>query len=203
MTAPTEPGFTFGPDWVTAEMPPGYRNRVAEIQRLTADLQAMGRYGRLLYAVGAPLGEAVRDLFVSLKLDAELAAGPGCSDVVVRLDGGRRLLMHVAAEGHRLQRKDPEIAHAFQLLHEVATDHDRVVLVANSEPDTPPAERGEAVTAEALSFLTRMGATLVTAPTLFELWKVSQQEPGRAREVAERLHAHAGGSFELPAVLRV
>jgi hypothetical protein len=201
MSAPAQPPIEIGPEWVIAEMPPGYRTRVAEIQRLTADLQAMSRFGRLLCEVGTPLAEAVQDVFTAIKFDAELTAGPGCADVVVRLDGGRRLLLHVAADRQPLQRKSTEIAHTFQILHEVANEFDRVVLVTNAEPDTPPSNRGGAVTAEALAFLSRMRASHVAAPTLFQVWKLSLQEPGRARELVERLHADPGGTFEVPSAL--
>ena len=41
------------------------------------------------------------------------------------------------------------------------------------------------------------------APTLFALWKLSLDEPDRAREQVVRLHAHEGGAFELPAYARL
>ena len=44
-------------------MPPGFQNRVAEIQRLMSDLHEMGQFGSLLYQVGPELGEAVRRVF--------------------------------------------------------------------------------------------------------------------------------------------
>jgi hypothetical protein len=194
MEAPVQPTMAFGPDWVVAEMPPGYRNRVAEIQRLTADLQDMSRFGRLLCEVGAPLCEALRDLFTSLKFEAELIPG----GVAVKLDGRSRLLFHVSGDEQVVQKKSPEIAQVFQILHELADEHDRVVFVTNSEPARRPAERGAALAPDALAFLSRMGAGHVTAPTLFTLWKLSLQEPDRAREQVQRLHDHDGGTFQLP-----
>ena len=187
-----------GSDWVVAEMPPGYQTRVAEIRRLTADLQEMSRFGRLLCEVGARLGEAVRDVFASLKFEAELIPGPVCTGVAVKLDGRSRLLLHVSWNEQIVEKKSPEIAHVFQMLHELAGEHDRVVLVTNSEPATRPAGRAEALAADALAFLSRMGASHVAAPTLFALWKLSLQEPDRAREQVQRLHAHTGGTFQLP-----
>ena len=61
-----------GPEWVVAEMPAGYQTRLSEIQRLMADLQEMGRFARLLWDVGPPLGEAARDAFTALKFDAQV-----------------------------------------------------------------------------------------------------------------------------------
>ena len=85
------------PDWVIAEMPPGYQNRVAEIRRLTEELKDMDRFSRLLWTIGPELRESVRDVFAALKFDAELMNGPAESVVAVGLDVNRRLLLHVSA----------------------------------------------------------------------------------------------------------
>jgi hypothetical protein len=188
-----------GPDWVVAEMPPGYQNRLVEIQRLAADLQDMGRFARLLCAVGPPLGEAVRDVFTALKFDTELVPANSTSNVTVRLDGNRRLLLIPSATTEAVQKKSPEVAQVFQMLQDVAEEPDRVVLVTNVDPDTRPADRPAAVTPDALAFLVRMGARHVAGSTLFNLWKLSHEGLDRAREQVERLHAHDAGTFELPA----
>jgi hypothetical protein len=52
---------------------------------------------------------------------------------------------------------------------------------------------------DALAFLARMGASHLTGPTLFNLWKLSLEDVDRARAQVERLHAAAPGSFELSA----
>jgi hypothetical protein len=202
MDMPAETPVGFGPDWVVAEMPPGYRTRVAEIQRLTAELESMSRFSRLLCDTGAQLADRTRELFASLKLDTERVPGHGTA-VVVRVDGKGRLLLHVSSETHTLQKRSPEFAHVFQMLHEMAEELDHVVLVTNTDPTLPPAQRPGALSEDALAFLTRMGASHVTAATLFDLWKLSLQEPARAREQVQRLLAHAGGTFEMPASLLV
>ena len=188
-----------GPDWVVAEMPPGYQNRLVEIQRLAADLQDMGRFARLLCAVGPPLGEAVRDVFTALKFDTELVPANSASIVTVRLDGNRRLLLIPSATTEAVQKKSPEVAQVFQILQDVAEESDRVVLVTNVDPDTRPADRPAAVTPDTLAFLVRMGARHVAGSTLFNLWKLSHQGLDRAREQVERLHAQDPGTFDLPA----
>ncbi|HUR36089.1 MAG TPA: hypothetical protein VM032_19940 [Vicinamibacterales bacterium] len=193
-----------GPDWVVAEMPPGYQNRVREIQMLMSDLQAMSRFGRLLTDTGGRLGEIVRDVFVTLGLDTALMADEQSTAVVVGLPQGRgRLLVHVAADAQIVQKKSPEIGRLFQVLHEVAEDRDRVVFVTNTEATRPPADRLGALTADASAFLTRLGVSHVASTTLFALWKLALQEPDRAREQVLRLHEHQGGTFELPSYTRV
>jgi len=191
------------PDWVVADMPSGYHNRLAEIQRLTADLQSMGKFGQLLTGTGSALGDIVRDLFASLHMEASLLEGVGATGVTVRLQGRGRLLLHVSADADPVQKKSPEVAHVFQMLHELAEEQDRVVLVTNIDPATRPGERRQPLTDEATSFLRRLGVTHVTAPMLFALWKLSLPEPERAREQVQRLHGHEGGTFELPASARV
>ncbi len=77
-----------GPEWVVAEMPAGYQNRLTEIQRLVADLQQMGRFARLLWQVGPELGESLRDAFTALRYEAEAVPVGPTTLVTVRVDGG-------------------------------------------------------------------------------------------------------------------
>ena len=187
-----------GPEWVVAEMPPGFQNRVAEIQRLMSDLQEMGQFGSLLYQVGPELGEAVRRVFEAMKFDADMLTGPVSSAVAVRLDAHRRLLLIPSAATDAIQKKGPELAQVFQMLHEVAEDDaDRVALITNADPGTRPADRAAAITPEALAFLVRMGASHLQASTLFALWKLSLNDAARARAQVERLYGQAAGTFEL------
>ena len=57
MSESTQRIVNLGPEWMSAEMPSGYHNRVAEIIRLTTDLEKLGRYGRLLTDTGSPLAD--------------------------------------------------------------------------------------------------------------------------------------------------
>jgi hypothetical protein len=185
------------PDWVVGEMPPGYHTRLAEIQRLSEDLHAMDPFGRLLWEAGPRLTEAVRDVFVALRFEAVLMPGHAASGVLVKLDA-RRLLLHVAATEDIIKKKSEELAHVFQMLHESAEDSDRVVLVANNDLMTRPADRTDGIEPEALSFLRRMGANFLASPTLFRLWTVALHDQERARGYVERLHALDGGIFLPP-----
>ncbi len=185
------------PDWLAAEMPPGYQTRFAEIQRLSSEIQSMDRIGRLLWETGPALQEAVGEALTALKYEATAAAAPL---VVVRLDSKRRLLIHVAEAEGPIEKKSPELAHAFHLLHEVAGDGDRVVLMANGHRNTRPRDRAEALTPDALRLLSRMGANFVSTTTLFSLWMLSFQDPGRTRASIDQLHAQDGGVFAPPAL---
>jgi hypothetical protein len=181
-------------------MPPGYNTRLAEIQRLSEDLRAMGRFGRLLWTVGDELADVVREVFVALKFDAEPTPGQGPSSVTVHLDVRRRLLLYVSAAHTTVQKKDPELAGVFQMVHELAEETDRVVLIANCEPSIRPADRQETIEPEAEKLLRRLGANVTTAPALFALWMLSLSDRDRARTWIDRLHAQDGGMFELPSV---
>jgi hypothetical protein len=179
-------------------MPPGYQNRVAEIQRLMSDLQEMGQFGSLLYQVGPALGEAVRRVFTAMKFETDMMTGPGSSGVAVRLDAHRRLLLIPSAATDAIQKKDPELAQVFQMLHEVADEGvDRVVLITNADPGTRPADRAAAITPEALAFLVRMGASHLDASTLFALWKLSLNDTAHARAQVDRLFGQVAGTFQL------
>lgn len=202
MTDTTQRIVDLGPDWMSAEMPSGYHNRVAEILRLTADLEKLGRYGRLLTGSGPALAEIVRDLFTTMRMETMALPGePSCS-VSVRVPGRGRLLFHAATETGTVLKKSGEIAAAFQLLHETADEQDRVVLVTNPDPDRRPSERSASLAEEAEAFVKRMGVNHVSGRTLFELWKLSLPEPEQARAQLQRLLSHEGGTWELPATAR-
>jgi hypothetical protein len=187
-----------GPDWLAEEMPPGYNTRLLEIQRLSEELRAMGRFGQLLWTVGDELVEAVREAFVAMKF--ETTPIPGAVGLLaVALEGHRRLLVNVSSSQHTIQKKSPELAQIFHLQQELVGDSDRIVLVTNSYAATRPTDRPAAVEPEALKLLQRIGSNVLSAPTLFALWTLSLQDRERARGYVERLHQQDGGMFELPA----
>jgi hypothetical protein len=188
-----------GPDWVVDEMPAGYQNRLSEIQRLIADLQEMGRFARLLHEVGPELAGAARDAFTALKLETELLQAPSATGVLVALDRKRRLLLIASGATAAIQKKSPEVEAVFHMLQDVAEETDRVVLVTNVDAERRPAERAAQIAPDAFAFLVRMGASHVTGPTLFALWKLSLQDVDRARAQVERLHGDGAGTFELSA----
>ena len=197
-------GLQIGPDWVVAEMPPGYQNRVAEIQRMLLELEEMGRFGRLLYETGPGLADVVRQVFAALKFETEMVAGPGAPSpaIAVRLDRERRLLVQTSGAAEPIQRKGAELAHVFQLMHETAEETDRVVLVTNVDAAKRPADRAAAFAPDALAFFVRLGGVHITSPTLFALWKFGLVDPPRARAQVERMHGHPAGTFEPQAALR-
>jgi hypothetical protein len=188
----------FGPEWLAAEMPPGYNTRLLEIQRLSEELRAMGHFGRLLWTVGDELTGAVRETFTALKFDVASTPGMPASSVTVNVNSHRRLLLHVSSEeGPSIAKKGSDLANVFQMLHEIADDNDRIVLVANCDPARRPSDRHDPIDADAMKLLRRLGANVLLAPTLFALWTLSLQDRDRARAAVERLHAQDGGTFEL------
>ena len=114
-------------------MPPGYQTRFAEIQRLSEELQGIDRIARLIWETGPTLQEAVRDAFTSLKFDVEFTPETA-PQVIVKLDGKRRLLLHVRSADGAIDKKTPELSQAFQSLQETSGSDDRVVLAANAHP---------------------------------------------------------------------
>jgi len=188
---------TGAPDWCAAEMPPGYRTRAEEIERLSTELRAMERVGRLLWATGAPLHDAVHDLFAALGYEVASSGGDP-ADIVVRIDNQRRLLLHVSSIDRIVEKKSDELARVFDLLHREAGDSDRVVLVADCDRGSRPADRPDPVAPDALAFAQRMGVNVLKTHALFRLWRISLEDRNRARAVAEKLQAQDGGAFDLP-----
>lgn len=184
---------TQAPEWVVAEMPPGYQTRLAEIERLMSELREMDAIARVLYDGGQPLSDGVRAVFGAMKCEAEPAPEAPWA-LAVKLDGARRLLVHVPFTDAPLQKSSEALTHAFQLV-QLAGDRDRVVLVVNNDPATPPAQRPDPVRPDALQVLQRMGVNVATTASLVGLWRSSFTDPQRVRTLLERLHAQDGGAF--------
>jgi hypothetical protein len=91
----------------------------------------------------------------------------------------------------------------FRILHEVAEESDRVVLLTNVQPETRPTDRASAVTPDAEAFLVRLGASHVSATTLFAIWKLALESIDGARSQVERLYAQSSGTFDVPTAVRV
>jgi hypothetical protein len=196
MTERRQPALAQAPEWVVAEMPPGYQTRLFELQRLSADLHAMDRIGRLLWETGDPLRDAVAAVFDALKCEVDVTPGTA-GPIAVNLGESRRLLLIVSGTASPIQKANEELTQAFQAV-QFATVDDRVVFVANNDPTTPPADRPDPVLPDALDVLHRMGVNVVTTATLFRLWRLSLEDQEKARKALERLHAQDGGPFVIP-----
>ncbi len=196
MTGRTQLDLTEAPEWLSAEMPPGYQTRLWEIERLSADLDAMDRVGCVLWESGQPLRDAVVAVFQALKFEAN--ASPGTvGPIAVKLDESHRLLLVVSGSASPVQKTDEELAQAFRAV-QLASANDRVVFVPNNGPATPPAERPDPVLPDALGVLQRMGVAVVTTVTLFRLWRLWYEDQPKARKFLERLLAEDGGLFTIP-----
>ena len=186
------------PSWLAGEMPPGYQTRLAEIERLSRDLETMGRFGGLLWQVGPDLHRLVQDAFAAFKFEVGPVPGGDDASLMVTLNNQHRLLLHISSEQSPIKKKSADVAQVFKLVHEIAEERDRVVLVANHDPDVAPGSRKEGIDAEALNLLRRLGANFVAGPTLFNLWTLSLQAPDRARTQIEKLQGQDGGVFVVP-----
>jgi hypothetical protein len=178
-----------GPEWIVAQMPPGYQTRYAEIQRLSAELSGMDRMGRLLWESGPALRETVREAFTSMKFEVDDTAAPS---LAMKIDGKRRLLVYVAESGETLEKRSPELAGVFKVVHEVAGSDDRVVFAVNPNGLLPPASRPDPMTTDASTLLTRMGVNIMPTAALFSAWTLSLTDAPRARGWVERLHEQDG-----------
>ena len=196
MTGQTHTALTKAPEWLSAEMPPGYQTRLWEIKRLEADLDAMDRIGRVLWGTGEPLRDAVDALFNALKCEVDATLG-STGPLVVKLGESRRLLLVVSGSVNPIKKTDEELAQAFRAV-QLASANDRAVFVANNDPATPPADRPDPVLPDALGVLQRMGVAVVTAATLFRLWRLWHEDQQKAQKALDRLHTQDGGLFTIP-----
>ncbi len=189
------------PEWLHSEMPPGYQTRLQEIQRLSADLKEMERFGQLLWRAGDGLARSVGDTFTSLGFEV-IRPDHDSAPLTVLLPDRRRLLIHVASSTDAVQKRSPELTHVFRHLNETAEASDRVVLLVNPAPTERPSERPAPAGPEALELLQRLRANIITGPSLFSLWQLSLDDKDRARKLVERLYEQDGGLFQTPTFVR-
>ncbi len=185
------------PDWVVAEMPPGYQTRLLEIARLSADLQAMNGIGSVLWETGELLRSAVVTLFAALTCGVE-PTPVDAGAIAVSLGGSRRLLLVVSGASSPIQKTNEELTRSFHAV-QFAGANDRVVLIINTHPSTPPADRPDGILPDAVGVLQRMGVDVLTTVTLFRLWRLSLEDQQRARKALDALHSQDGGLFLLAA----
>ncbi len=197
MTGYTGSAVAGAPDWIVAEMPPGYQTRLLEIERLSADLKAMDGIGSVLWETGEALRNAIGTLFAALRCDVDPTTGD-TGAIAVGLGGSRRLLLVVSGAGSPIEKTNEELVRSFQAV-QLAGANDRVVLVVNNHSATPPADRPDPILPDALGVLQRMGVDVLTTVTLFRLWRLSLDDPQKARKALDHLHAQDGGQFLLPA----
>jgi hypothetical protein len=196
MTGRTQPALAGTPDWMSAEMPPGYQTRLLEIERLEEDLHAMDRIGRVLWETGERLRDAVGAVFGALKCEVDVTPGTA-APIAANLGESRRLLLLVSCAASPVEKTNEELAQVFQAV-QFAQPADRVVFLVNNDPATPPAARPDPVLPDALGMLRKMGVDVVSTVTLFRLWRLSLEDQQKARKGLERLHAQDGGLFVVP-----
>ncbi len=197
MTGCTDTAVAGAPDWMVAEMPPGYETRLLEIERLSADLQAMDGIGSVLWKTGEALRDAVGTLFAALKCEVDPTPGD-TGAIAVDIGGSRRLLLLVSGACSPIQKTNEDLARSFQAVQHAGAN-DRVVLVVNNHPTTPPADRPDPILPDALGVLQRIGVDVLTGVALFRLWRLSLEDQQRTRKALDRLHAQDGGQFPFPA----
>ena len=197
MIGHTDSAIAGVPNWIVAEMPPGYQTRLLEIERLSADLKAMDDIACVLWEADGPLRDAVCRLFAALKCEVD----PTFSDtgeIAVGLGGSRRLLLVISGADSPIEKRNEDLAHSFQAV-QFAGPSDRVVLVVNTNSATPPTDRPDPILPDALAVLQKIGVDVLTTVTLFRLWRLSLDDQQKARRELDRLHAQDGGQFLLPA----
>ncbi|MBP1625523.1 MAG: hypothetical protein H6Q07_3545 [Acidobacteria bacterium] len=113
MTGCTDPAVAGAPNWIVAEMPPGYQTRLLEIERLSADLKAMDDIGCLLWETGEALRDAVGTLFAALKCEVDPTPGD-TGAIAVGLGGSRRLLLVLSGTDSPIQKRNEDLARSFQ-----------------------------------------------------------------------------------------
>jgi hypothetical protein len=193
MTKENDPAAAGIPDWMVAEMPPGYQTRLDEIERLSAELRAMDGIGCVLWETGEVLTEAVVTLFAALKYEVDPKPGD-MHAIAVNLGGSRRLLLVVSGVSSPIQKTNEELTRSFQTV-QFAGANDRVVLLVNNHPAKPPADRPDPILPDALDVLQKMGVNVLTTVTLFGLWRQSLENQQKARQALDHLHTQDGGQF--------
>jgi|GEM_PF-1587325 len=187
------------PDWVTSAMPPRFIEVHDTIRRLQEEAASLALIAGLLWETGENLERAVCGVFSSLGYDPRLTRKGRTYDITVTLDENRRLLIEVTGIEGAIKKNSNKINQALQTVQQEQGEADRVVIAANAHRLIPLAERTsvEIVTEDALALIAGMKVNLVTTATLFQIWRISLDDPGQAKTIVDKLHSQAGGLFIL------
>lgn len=155
----------------------------------------------LLWGTGDPLAKVVRDVFREAGLAADLTTPGATYDITVTLPEGRRLLIEVTGIDGQINKGSKKIGQVFDTAQSVAQDGDRVVIAVNAYRDKPVGDRKglKILTPEAGRLLAKLDAVVVTTSALFDVWKLTLDEPPRALEELVRIHGAPAGLMQIPA----
>jgi hypothetical protein len=185
------------PSWIISELPPAHAEIALKIEALRRDAQKYEGVAGVLWQVGQPLAEGIRDIFQELKFETTLTRREGGHNIRVDLGSDRRLIVEVAGAAEAIERKAPAITELLRLLQEEAGDKDRLVLAVNAWCNLPlDARKSDLITPDALKLAQRVGAAVVASSTLYGIWKYSLTDLDAARQSIMRLYSHDGGIFK-------
>ena len=151
----------------------------AEIAKLQEEAGEIESMGRLLYQKGQPLKEAVRDVFGSIGLKADLTATGSTYDITVSLGDSKRLLVVVTGTDKKITNKSAKIKQVFETAQAISDDQDRLVLAANVHRERPVTDREwlDSATEDALMITTGSGAVFVTTATFLPNLEALNRKP--------------------------
>ena len=175
------------PQWALDALPPQFQAGTDEIARLREDVDRIESMGRLLWQTGTPLEEAVCDVFRAAGLSAERSPEGTTYDVEVKTKRQVKLLLEVTGINGKVKKESRKIGQALAAIQKHAQEPDRVAVVANTQRETPPADRDpDPITPDALNILKGIGVAFVTTADLFEAWKRidTDQKAGKAKLLA-------------------
>lgn len=184
------------PSWIAAEMPPEHADIRRQIDKLREEARKFEKFADVLWRVGPPLTAGVAELFAAMGFPVTVPDPTLSYDLLIELDGPRRLLVEVVGGELPLDKRSPHITRALRAIQEDAAAGDRVVFACNIPCDKPLTARQEPpVTPEALRLIQGLGANIIMTPTLFGLWRYSMKDMAGARNSVHLLHALDGGIF--------
>jgi hypothetical protein len=184
------------PAWAVDQLPEPYQDVLRKIAELRAEARRYEDVTGILWRVGQPLADGLRDLFTALEYETSLHESETSWQLHVQIDTERRLLVQIAGAPDAVDRKSPAITDMMRLLQDTATDHDRLVLAVNAWCDTPLDKRREPLTPDALRVVHRLGGNVVSTATLFGIWKYSLTNRDEARKTVLKLYNQDGGVFK-------
>ena len=156
------------PDWVIAEMPPGYQNRVVEIQRLSEEIRSMDRFGALALAGCETSGAEACTMRCRTWVRSRADTG---FNGRIRNGQAGCAPSPVAPFAPRPTTSFRRRALSSRTSSSCCTRWLRTSIAWSSLPTATrrarPEDRPESIEPEALNLLRRLGANVLPGPTLF------------------------------------
>lgn len=185
------------PEWLAGHQVKKTRELASQIEILAHEKSRYDRIAYVLYGTGDDLENSVVLLLEELGLEVEKQPHGSNIDLKARhLSLGLGFAVEVTGTKGTIQKDSNKIAQVFQHIQDrvgTSEEHDRLIVVANTELHLDPNQRRkDSYSSNVVGLVDKHGVLLLTTVQLYELWKQVEQGNRTSESVIQELHDKDG-----------